>query len=275
MNASSMVDSFAAYPPTLAGICFDAYGSLFDLTPLLREIDETLGDGAGSAFQQRLVTWTWHATASQRWRPLDEIARHALAACAVERSTRLTSEEARTLVSRLARLPLADGALEAVRALAPAQLAVLSNGSREGVTALVHNAGIAQQVAHLLGADEVQRFKPAPQVYALPSVAFGVSSDRVLLVSANDWDVAGAAMAGLRTAWISGGRPQARVLGVGADVVVESLRELPDALADRGLIDFEPGGTTIPGRPHPPGTEYAGQDKVVADTFPASDPPAY
>jgi FMN phosphatase YigB (HAD superfamily) len=159
--------------------------------------------------------------------------------------------------------------------LEPAQLAVLSNGSRDGLCALVHNAGVAQQFIHLLGADEVQRYKPAPQVYALPSMAFGVSSDRVLLVTANEWDVAGAATAGLRTAWIAKGRPQTRVLGVGADIVVESLDALPDVLADRGLIDFEPGGTTIPGRPHPPGSEYAGQDKVVADTFPASDPPAY
>jgi 2-haloacid dehalogenase len=275
MIAATMTGSIAASPPVLAGICFDAFGSLFDLSPLLAEIDQLAGDGAGAAFQQRAVTWTWHATASGRWRAFDVIARHALTACAVERSVRLSGEQLDTLVSRLVRLPLAEGALEAVRALAPAQLAVLSNGSREGVSALVHNAGIAQQVVHLLGADEVQLYKPAPQVYALPSMAFGVSSDRVLLVSANDWDVAGAAMAGLRTAWIAKGRPETRVLGIGADVVVDSLADLPDALADRGLIDFEPGGTTIPGRPHPPGTEYAGQDKVVADTFPASDPPAY
>lgn len=259
----------------LAGICFDAFGSLFDLSPLLREIDEVVGDGAGDAFQQRVVTWSWHVTASERWRPFDEIARHALNACAAEHATMLTDEQSRALVSRLMQLPLADGAAEAVRVLAPAQLAVLSNGSRESVTALVHNAGVAQQFTHLLGADEVQRYKPAPQVYALPSMAFGVSSDRVLLVSANDWDVTGAAMAGLRTAWISNGRPQTRVLGVDADVVVEWLRDLPDALADRGLVDFEPGGTTLPGHPHPPGSEYAGQDKMVADSFPASDAPAY
>lgn len=269
------MSSFPTSPTALAGICFDAYGSLFDLSPLLREIDETLGDGAGPSFQERAVAWTWHATASERWRSFDEIARHALQACAAEHSSGLSDEQLDTLVSRLVRLPLAPGAAEAVRALAPAQLAVLSNGSREGLCALVDNAGVAQQFAHLLGADEVQRYKPAPQVYALPSMAFGVSSDRVLLVSANDWDVAGAAMAGLRTAWISRGRPQVRVLGIAADIVVESLDALPDALADRGLIDFEPGGTTIPGRPHPSGTEYTGQDKVVADTFPASDPPAY
>jgi 2-haloacid dehalogenase len=259
----------------LAGICFDAFGSLFDLAPLRRELDEVIGDGAGDAFQQRLVAWTWHSTASERWRPFDEIARHAMRACAEERNASLFDADAARLAARLMQLPLLDGAPDAVRALQPAQLAVLSNGSRAALTALVANAGVAQQFVHLLAADQVQRYKPAPQVYALPSMAFGVSSDRVLLVSANDWDVAGAAMAGLRTAWVSLGRPHVRMFGVAADVVVETLADLPDALADRGLIDFEPGGTTIPGRPLPAGSDYWGQDKVVADTFPASDPPAY
>jgi 2-haloacid dehalogenase len=261
--------------PPLAGICFDAYGSLFDLSPLVSEIDETLGEGAGAAFQQRLVSWTWHTTAAERWRPMDEIARAVLHSCAAERRTRMSAHRAAELASRMLRLPLLDGAREAVRALAPAQLAVLSNGTREGLCALVHNAGVAQQFVHLLGTEQVQRYKPAPQVYALPSMAFGVSSDRVLLVSANDWDVAGAAMAGLRTAWVSQGRAQTRMFGIEADVVVESLAELPDALADRRLIDFEPSGASIPGRPLPPGSDYWGQDRVSADSFPASDAPAY
>jgi 2-haloacid dehalogenase len=269
------MSSASPSPPALAGICFDAHGSLFDLSPLRREIDAVIGDGASAAFSQRLVTWTWHATASERWRPLDEIARHALQACAAERSLSLPDDEAARLASRMMQLPLLAGAGEAVRALQPAQLAVLSNGSRDGLAALVANAGVAQQFVHLLSADQVQRYKPAPQVYALPSMAFGVSSDRVLLVSANDWDVAGAAMAGLRTAWVSLGRPLAPMFGIDADVVVETLAELPDALADRGLIDFEPNGATIPGQPLPAGSDYWGQDKVVADSFPSSDPPAY
>jgi 2-haloacid dehalogenase len=267
--------SIVPSPTALAGICFDAYGSLFDFAPLHADIEQALGEGAGEAFVQRLGTWTWHITAGERWLPFTEIAHRALEACAVEHGVALDADTVQTLVSRLLQLPLRDGAAETIRTLAPAQLAVLSNGSRDGLAALLHNAGVAQQFLHLLGTEQVQRYKPAPQVYALASVAFGVSSDRVLHVSASDWDVAGAAMAGLRTAWLSYGRPQTRVLGVGADMVVETIADLPDALADRGLIGFEPGGTTIPGQPLPPGSDYFGQDKVVADTFPASDPPAY
>jgi len=259
----------AAHSPALAGICFDAYGGLFDVSPLLRDVDALVGNGAGIAFQQRLVTWTWHATAGERWSPFEEIARTALLACASEWSAVLHDRDVAALLSRLHRLPLADGAFDVVHTLAPAQLAVLSNGSRDALAALVDNAGIAHQILHLLGTDQVQRYKPSPQVYALAPVAFGVSSDRVLLVSANDWDVAGAATAGLRTAWVSHGRPQTRVLGIGADLVVESLRDLPDALAGRGLVDLDVSDVTLPGR-----SQSAGSSVSAAPGLRRRQPPA-
>lgn len=259
----------------IAGICFDALGTLFELTPLLDEIDERVAPGAGEDFARRLVPWTWLATAAGRWQPLSEVARAALAAAARTQRVQLGDALASELLSHMQRLPLAGGASDVLRTLRPAQLAVLSNDTEESLKALAHNAGVAQCFEHLLSADQARAFKPAPQVYALASVAFGVSSDRVLLVSANEWDIAGGHLAGLRTAWIAGGRPEARVLDVSADIVVNSLDRLPDALADRGLIDFEPSGATIPGRPLPPGSAYTGQDKVSADSFPASDPPSY
>jgi 2-haloacid dehalogenase len=267
------------HPPVstapLASICFDAFGTVFDLAPLLDEIDATIGPGGSEAFTARLVPWTWHATAADRYRPLPQIALAALRGAAREHGVRVDRTTEQRLVSRLQQLPPVPGAREVLRTLQPAQLALLSNGTAEGVTALATNAGVADCFLHLLSADQVRRFKPAPQVYALVPVAFGVSSDRVLMVSSNEWDVAGAHEAGLRTAWVSMGRRETRVLDVGADVVVDSLAALPDALADRGLIDFEPAGATIPGHPLPPGSAYTGHDKVSADSFPASDPPAY
>ena len=260
----------------LAGICFDALGTLFDVDVLLDEIDDSVAPGAGDGFAERLVSWTWLLTAADRYQPLDDVARNALVAAASDAGVRLDGAHVSMLVSRLKQLPLAAGAAVALRDLQPAQLAVLSNGTDESLKALVSNAGVAQCIPHLLCADQVSRFKPAPQVYALASMAFGVSSDRVLLVSAHGWDIAGAHMAGMRTAWVSRGRTENPVAGVRADVVVHSLEMLPDALAQHGLIDFEPSGTTtIPGRPMPAGADYTGHDKISADSVPASDPPGY
>jgi 2-haloacid dehalogenase len=242
-------------PTPVAGICFDALGTLFDLTPLLDEIDGSVAPGAGRSFADRLGPWAWHATAAGRYQPFPELALDALLAAAREHRVQLRNGAAGELVGRLQRLPLVDGAGDMLRRLQPAQLAVLADGTLEELRALVHSAGVAQRFRHLLAADPVRLFRPAPQAYALASIALGVSSDRVLLVTAHEWDVAGGHHAGLRTVWVSGGRPETRMFGVAADIVVNSMAALPDALADRGLIDFEPGGATIPGRPLPAGRQ--------------------
>jgi 2-haloacid dehalogenase len=119
---------------------------------------------------------------------------------------------------------VADG-LEALRGT---PLAVLSNGTREGVEALVENAGLAGRFDHLLAADQAAAYKPAPEIYRLAASAFGSEASRVLLVSGNEWDVAGAAHAGLRTAWLARGREPSWVLGVEPDVIVQSIAELAD-----------------------------------------------
>jgi 2-haloacid dehalogenase len=195
-------------------IAFDAFGTLFDLEALR----EPLGDEAFDGFAARLVPWTWHLTAAGSFRPLPEIAEAAAAGAGADDPAAVRDE--------LARLPAFPDVLPGLDALAGRRLAVLSNGTRDGVAALVANAGFDGRFEHLLAADQVERYKPSPALYALAPRAFGVSPERVLLVTSNEWDVAGAAQAGLATAWLARGRSPSWVLGFEAGRVVDSIAEL-------------------------------------------------
>lgn len=179
------------------GIAFDAFGTLFDLGEL------------EDVFKQTVVPLTWHATASRRFRPLPEIVK----AAGIE-------------PERVKSLPAYDDVGPGLDALGGAPLAVLSNGTLEGITALVDNAGLSDRFHHLLAADQVEAYKPAPALYALAADAFGCEPQRVLLVSGNEWDVAGAAEAGLKTAWLARGREPSWVLGIEPDVVIQTIADL-------------------------------------------------
>jgi 2-haloacid dehalogenase len=195
-------------------IAFDAFGTLFDLEALR----EPLGDEAFEGFAARLVPWTWHATAAAAFRPLPEIATAAAAAAG--------ADDPEAVAGRLQRLPAFPDVVVGLDALSGRRLAVLSNGTSEGVRALVENAGLAERFEHVLAADQVERYKPAPELYGLAPRAFGVDAQRVLLVSSNEWDIAGAAQSGLRTAWLGRGRDPSWVLGREADVVLGSIADL-------------------------------------------------
>ena len=110
-------------------------------------------------------------------------------------------------------------------------LAILSNGTRELVDALVAHNDLGGTFEHLLVADSVKRFKPAPQVYGLATAAFGAPADRVMLVTGHEWDVAGAAASGLKTGWIAHGERFVPVRGVMADIEAPDLSALADRLA--------------------------------------------
>src|SRR3954452_13653752 len=200
-------------------IAFDAFGTLFDLEALR----EPLGDEPFEGFTSRLVPWTWHATAAGVFSPLPEIARMAAEAAG--------SEDPAAISRRLSELPPFGDVREALEALAGRRLAILSNGTQEGTAALVARAGIAHRFEHLLTADQVERYKPARDLYALAPRAFRTRADRVLMVSSNEWDVAGASFAGLLTAWLGRGREPSWVLGVEPDLVLDSLTDLAPALA--------------------------------------------
>lgn len=182
---------------TYDAIAFDAFGTLFDLG----EIETT--------FKSTVVPWTWHVTAAGHFRPLPEIVQ----AAGID-------------PERVKALPVYPDVEPALAALANTPLAVLSNGTADGIEALVTNAGLTNRFDHLLAAEQARRYKPAPEVYALATAAFATTPGRVLLVSSNEWDVAGAKQAGLKTAWVARGREPGWLLNIEPDRVVQQLTDL-------------------------------------------------
>jgi 2-haloacid dehalogenase len=205
-------------------IAFDAFGTLFDLEALRAPLGEELYD----AFYARLQPWTWFATAAGAYRPLPQLAEQALRSAAA--ASGADEQAAARHAERLTQLPLFPGTEAALDSLSGERLAVLSNGTAGGLEELLANAGVRERFEHVLAADSVGRYKPAPEVYALGPDAFGVPAHEVVLVSGNDWDTAGAKLAGLRSAWVSRGRPLAPVLGMEPDYVVDDLSGLAFAV---------------------------------------------
>lgn len=203
-------------PP--AAIVFDAFGTLFDLSALrtrTRQAASHEGDELFASFKTRLIPWTWHVTSTGAYEPFPAVAAKAIMGAAREAHFPIERATADWIVEGLRELPAFDDVEPGLQQLADAgfPLAVLSNGTEDGVRAVVANAGLTDRFAHLLVADSVRRFKPAAEVYALATSAFDVPAGEILFVSGHEWDVAGAAVAGMQTAWLARGETCAPMLG--------------------------------------------------------------
>jgi 2-haloacid dehalogenase len=85
--------------------------------------------------------------------------------------------------------------------------------------------------------DRVKTYKPSPRVYQLGVEALQIPADRILFVSSNAWDAAGAKAFGYRVCWCNRSGRAMDQLGFEPDQVVASLDQIPSAGGRLDLLD--------------------------------------
>jgi len=213
---------------TIRGYVFDAYGTLFDVHSIVDAGAAITPEPAvlSLLWRQKQLEYTWLRSLMGRYEDFWAITEAALR-YAVRRLDLAASEaQTQALMNAYLRLACFPDVRDALARLA-APRAILSNGAPRMLEAAVRSSGLAPLLDHVISVDRVRIYKPAAAVYALGPETLGIPADELLFVSSNAWDVAGAKAFGYRVAWCNRlGAPQEE-LGLVADYVIPSLRELP------------------------------------------------
>jgi 2-haloacid dehalogenase len=213
---------------------FDAYGTLFDLGCIPRLVREELGDRADvltRLWRKRQLEISWlplrDGATADFWRVTEEALDFAMETLGIDDHRLrvrlmqgwLTPEPYPEVLSVLTRL----------REMGY-PTAILSNGSVSMLEGALDKAGLAPGLDAVLSAQSVNRFKPDPKVYQLAASHFGVIPDSVCFVSANPWDVSGAAAFGFQVVWINRDNAPQERLPLGTKATVADLASLPAIL---------------------------------------------
>jgi 2-haloacid dehalogenase len=197
-------------PLPIAAVCFDAYGTLLDVHSAVAQVmaaraasgNDALIDERAQAlsilWRDKQLAYTWlrnsmrcHADfATVTADALD----HAMAAFSLDADQTLRTALLDAYL-RLAAYPEVPDALARLRAM-QVPLAVLSNCTPDMLEAGLATAGIKAFLDAVISVEALGVFKPVPEVYALATRHFGVSARQILFISANGWDVHGAASFG-------------------------------------------------------------------------------
>jgi HAD superfamily hydrolase (TIGR01509 family) len=140
----------------------------------------------------------------------------------------------RMLAAYHERLPLIDGAHDAVRRLAGAfTLAVASSSNRPLIDAVLREAGLEELFAATVSSEEVARGKPAPDVYLEAARRLRVDPARCAAIEDSHGGIRSAKAAGMRVLAIPNPTypPDEEALAQ-ADVVLRSLAELTPERVD-------------------------------------------
>jgi len=134
----------------------------------------------------------------------------------------------RMLAAYRAELPLADGAVEAVRRLAARwPLGLASSSNRPLIDTVLELTGLTDDFRVTVSSEEVERGKPAPDVYLEAARLLGVAPDACAAIEDSHGGIRSARAAGMRVVAIPNPTyaPDDEALAA-ADVVLGSIAEL-------------------------------------------------
>jgi 2-haloacid dehalogenase len=206
-------------------LVFDAYGTLYDVHSVMQRC-ESFFPGKGPLLSQlwraKQLEYTWQRSLMRRYAPFSAVTREALAYACEALGLELTAERMEALMGEYLMLSTYDDVAPVLQKFQGRKLAILSNGSPDMLEPLVANSGLRFDA--VISVDELQVYKPAPQVYELAVKKLGTSN--IGFVSSNCWDALGAKSFGFAVYWINrAGAPVDR-LGFRLDRMGRSLNEI-------------------------------------------------
>ncbi len=220
----------------IKALCFDAYGTLYDVfsvTALCEELYPGRGNALAQLWRVKQLQYSMMRSLMGRHKDFWQLTNDGLEYASKSLKLDLTAEKRKRLMDAylsLAAFPDVKPGLEALKKQG-LRLAVLSNGEPKMLAAAAKSAGIDGLLDANLSVEEVRIFKPSPRVYNMGPEKLNVRNPELGFVSSNSWDAAGAASAGLITFWIqrSAAEPPEE-LGFGAERVVKAITDLPQML---------------------------------------------
>ena len=105
---------------------------------------------------------------------------------------------------------------------------ILSNGDASMLALAVKSSGLHGLLDPIISVDPVQKYKTAPEAYALGETTLGIPAAKVLFVSSNAWDALGATWAGYQTLWVNRYQLPFEELGTQPTRTGSSLRDVLD-----------------------------------------------
>ncbi len=214
---------------------FDIYGTLIDpygvTTKLTEYIDQPVE--FSRIWRDKQLEYTFKRGLMRRYENFAVCTRNALDYTDSLLQTGLDDEAKQVLMETYRVLPAFDDVVDSLKVSKDAgfRLFGFSNGLQSAVEGLLEHAGISEYFEGVVSVDDIQTFKPDPDVYHHFVKITGAEPGNAWLVSSNPFDVQGAINIGMKAAWLQ--RSHNVVFdpwGIEPTICIKSLLELPELI---------------------------------------------
>jgi len=222
---------------SIDAVVFDLFGTLLDIASVGRVAATLLGEEKAALlvpkWRDKQIAYSFASTLMGRYLDFDELTSLALDYALAAIGEPLDVSGRRALCDGWLSLrahPDATLALEALRSRG-VRTAVLTNGTLATAKRALANSGLDELVGDVWSVDdEVRRYKPAPEIYAVAARRLRLTAERIAFVSSNGWDATGAAAFGFVVVWCNRGGMPHETLAPAPAHVTSSLQSLVEIL---------------------------------------------
>ena len=188
-------------------LAFDVYGTLIDTQGVLSKLKTIVGPKANDfslLWRNKQLEYSFRRGLMREYAPFSVCTAHALDYACLYYNILLSENQKRVLLDAYATLPAFDDVKASLQALSEAdvRLYAFSNGAKKAVSTLLSHAGLHGYFLDIISVEDVNTFKPSPDVYQYLLKKTQSSPEATWLVSSNPFDVLGALSSGLQTAWV-------------------------------------------------------------------------
>ena len=224
-------------PDRVTTITFDSYSTLVDVDATAAALTEhtDIDDPTpiSQTWRERSMQYTLVATHLEDYETFYEINRDALTYALAAHGLDVSPADREAILEVYHELEVFDDVRTSIERLHEAgyDTYVLSNGNPEMLESMVDHAGIEDLVVETISADELETFKPDPDLYRHAAGRTGTPIDELAHVSALWFDVQGAIHAGMQGVWLDRKATPWDPFGAEPDLIADGLDDLADRLS--------------------------------------------
>jgi 2-haloacid dehalogenase len=210
-------------------IFIDMYETMLDMTEVERRLNHLLDSKRGYTLWFELLMQHCFADNSYaQFHPFSDIAKATMQMTGKMLGRPVEESAINDLLLLLEHLPVHDGVPEGLSRLKDEgfSLAALTNAPLSIVRNRMEFTGMISYFDAVLSSEAVKKYKPAKEVYQWALEQMDATAENALVVTTHGWDIAGAANAGIKTAYVRQQKRMLYPLAPTPDIVCQNLDEL-------------------------------------------------
>jgi 2-haloacid dehalogenase len=216
-------------------LLFDVYETLLDMSDVEIRVNRMLDSKRGYLIWFELfMQYCFVDNCLHQFHDFNAIATATLQMAGKMFDKKIEQSEADDVFDLLKQAPLHEGMQEGFSDLLNQdfRLATLTNSSEKIIRQRMERTGFISYFEMVLSAERVRKYKPCIEVYEWAAQQLKVNTNEILMITSHAWDIAGAANAGMHTAYMKRKNEILNPLTPDPDIICDDLVQLVLQLSD-------------------------------------------